>query len=134
MKEPIKALPSYVITLRWIARIMGTTLVSFFLLFFVAELFRDGGVPNLHNPYQIIAFTSFFIAQIGILLAWRWEGMGGFLALTGMVLFVVFQYLWDKNPKIVFMFLIWIIPIIMFLYYWIRSKKLDQIRNDMNQS
>jgi hypothetical protein len=56
-------------------------------------------------------------------LAWRWEGLGGMLALFGIVLSSFIELLWgsSRNGSV---FLIWLLPSILFLFCWWKTKKL----------
>ena len=71
---------------RWVARIIGTVLVGLTLVIAIGE-----GMPNLFTqPFVIqIGFLALTLVLLGILLAWRWEFLGGIISLVGWVLFVV---------------------------------------------
>jgi hypothetical protein len=68
---------------RWTARIMGTLMALFFLAFLVGEgpppLFRLSWQQNL----QFLGMAGLFV---GLLLAWKWEGWGGLVALASFAL------------------------------------------------
>ena len=71
---------------RWTARIAGTLMALFFLAFFVGE-----GFPNIfrlswRESLSVLALSA---VVAGLLLAWKWEGLGGAVALAGMVLFML---------------------------------------------
>jgi hypothetical protein len=70
---------------RWVARIIGTVLVGLTLVIAIGE-----GMPNLFTqPFVIqIGFLALTLVLLGILLAWRWEFLGGIISLVGWVLFV----------------------------------------------
>ena len=70
---------------RWAARIAGTLIVLLFLAFIVGE-----GLPA---PSQLTAaeklqFLGLFGLIAGLVLAWKWEGLGGLLGVAGFVLLV----------------------------------------------
>ena len=71
---------------RWVARVIGTVLVGLTLVIAIGE-----GMPNLFTqPFVIqIGFFALTMVLSGILLAWRWEFLGGIISLVGWVLFVV---------------------------------------------
>jgi hypothetical protein len=71
---------------RWIARVIGTVLVGLTLILATGE-----GVPNLFTqPIVIqIGFLALALVVSGILLAWRWEFLGGIMSLIGWVLFIL---------------------------------------------
>ena len=70
---------------RWIARVIGTMLVGLTLMLAIGE-----GVPNLFTqPFSVqLGFLALALVLIGILIAWRWEFIGGLLSLGGWVLFI----------------------------------------------
>ena len=67
----------------WTARILGTLVVALFLLFLVGE-----GPPRaaLLTPLEKLTFAATFILLFGLVLAWRWPGVGGSLCLAGYIL------------------------------------------------
>jgi len=68
---------------RWTARIAGTLMALFFLAFFVGE-----GFPNVFRlPWRESLSVLLMSAMVaGLLLAWKWEGLGGAIALASIVL------------------------------------------------
>lgn len=71
---------------RWTARIAGTLMALFFLAFFVGE-----GFPNIFRlPWrESLSVLALSAVVVGLLLAWKWEGLGGAVALAGMVGFML---------------------------------------------
>ena len=71
---------------RWTARIAGTLMALFFLAFFVGE-----GFPNIFRLHwrESLSVLALSAVVVGLLLAWIWEGLGGAVALAGMVLFML---------------------------------------------
>ena len=74
---------------RWTARLTGTLVALFFLAFIVGEgpppLFRLSLQQNLH----FLALAALFL---GLLLAWKWELLGGLIPLAGFVLLVLIEH------------------------------------------
>jgi len=70
--------------LRWSARITGVLLVGTVLLFLVGE-----GPPNpVRQPLPVqIELLGMGLMVVGFLLGWRWEGIGGLVAVFGFALF-----------------------------------------------
>jgi hypothetical protein len=68
---------------RWTARIAGTLMALFFLAFFVGE-----GIPNIFRlPWRETLSVLLMSAMMaGLLLAWKWEGLGGAVALPAVAL------------------------------------------------
>jgi hypothetical protein len=70
---------------RWIALIFGSLMVLFFLAFFFGE-----GPPRVSEltgleELQFLAMGSLFL---GLAVAWKWEGLGGLLAVAGFLALV----------------------------------------------
>lgn len=70
---------------RWIALIFGTLMVLFFLAFFFGE-----GPPHLSalTAADKLQFTALGVLLLGLIVACKWEGVGGLLALAGFVTFI----------------------------------------------
>ena len=66
---------------RWTARIAGTLMALFFLAFFVGE-----GFPNIFRlPWrETLSVLTISAVVAGLLLAWKWEGLGGALVLAAV--------------------------------------------------
>ncbi|MCW5962826.1 MAG: hypothetical protein KIT83_02215 [Bryobacterales bacterium] len=76
------------VVLRWTALVAGTLLFLFFLAFFFGE-----GPPNLvrlttAERVQVIGITSLFS---GLVVAWKWQGLGGLIAMSAFGLLVAIQ-------------------------------------------
>jgi len=112
--------------LRWVARIIGTFLVAFFLLFFISDIINKGG---LHIPdLGLWLMTIFFLlGQVGILIAWRWEGIGGFLAVFSIIVAILLNLFWVQveasRSTIAIAFSFWLIPAFLFIYCWWSTRK-----------
>jgi len=66
--------------LRWTARILGTLLVLLVVVFLIGE-----GVPkpSMLTASEKLMCGSSVAMLLGLIVAWRWEGIGGALALSG---------------------------------------------------
>ncbi|MGB7723903.1 MAG: hypothetical protein WBL65_28640, partial [Bryobacteraceae bacterium] len=71
---------------RWTARIAGTLMALFFLAFFIGE-----GFPNIFRlPWrESLSVLALSAVVVGLLLAWKWEGLGGAVAVVAMVAFML---------------------------------------------
>ena len=74
---------------RWVARIFGTILVLIVLSLFIPVFIQKGGNINVNHPGQYFMMISFGLAQFGILIAWRREGLGGGLTVFGIIVVLV---------------------------------------------
>ncbi|MFC1726386.1 hypothetical protein ACFL4T_12230 [candidate division KSB1 bacterium] len=117
-------MPKHVLILRWIARIFGTVIVLFFLLLFIGEFNRKDYI-NVGHPghYVMIVFSA--LASVGILMAWRWEAIGGFLAAFGIIVFDLLNIFWVQSPRMAGTLigsLLWLIPGFLFIYCWWKTR------------
>ncbi|HEX6284202.1 MAG TPA: hypothetical protein VFZ71_04980 [Pyrinomonadaceae bacterium] len=78
---------SIVTLTRWTARVLTILIVLFFGFFLIGHLLGDQGRPSRPlnwNDYVIL--TSLIISLAGLLLAWKWERIGGAIALIAIVI------------------------------------------------
>ena len=109
--------------IRWIARILGSLLVVIGLIIFGSELIQD-----ISNESSVLSdSTSSLISLlllhgayiIGYSIAWKWEGLGGAIAIVG----IVTAQLISPSPISMFLGqLLFTIPGILFIIYWYLSK------------
>lgn len=122
--EANSSLPKRIIILRWIARIFGTAIVLFMLSLFIGVFIEKGYIHVSHpGHYAMFAFTG--ISMIGILLAWRWEGLGGILGAFGIITSDLINIFWVQGQKMTGTLigsLLWLIPSIIFIYCWWATK------------
>ena len=117
-------LPKSVLVLRWVARIFGTIVVLFFTSLFIGEFLRKGYI-NVGHPGHYVMFVFSGLASVGILMAWRWEGIGGFLAAFGIITSDLLNIFWVQGPRMVGSLvgsLLWLIPSLLFIYCWWKTK------------
>jgi hypothetical protein len=119
------SLPKNVIVLRWIARIIGTLLALFIISQFVGSLIRNGYI-NVDHPGHYVLFVFFGLAQIGILISWRWERVGGCLIAFGIIVFDLLNIFWVQSNKMtdtLIASIFWLILSFIFLYCWWKTKE-----------
>jgi hypothetical protein len=68
---------------RWMAKLLTVFIVGLVLLFFIGERFN----PLKLKGIEVIQMVFFWTACIGMLVAWRWQVIGGVLSLGGMIFF-----------------------------------------------
>ena len=93
--------PFILAVVRWIARTGGSLAAALLLLFVLASVFGDqseGGPPGLETGSVFVCWI------LGVLLAWKWEGIGGLLLLSASAgfMFVTPTALWPPTPLTVF--------------------------------
>lgn len=68
----------------WVARIGGLLLALLFFAFVAGE-----GLPRHWNAEMLTQFLALFGMAAGLLIAWKWEGLGGAITLAAFVLLFV---------------------------------------------
>ena len=118
--------------IRWTARIAGSLLFAFFMLFIFAHIF-SGDAPNfvVMPLREQLMFLGLFLELIGIVLAWRWEGIGALLIIIGYAMFQIIEGELFTPP----LFPVFLVVALMFGYCWLRGGKpvetsVDQVKNE----
>ena len=110
--------------LRWILRGLGGLIIAFFLFFFIGETFfsENSGEPLTTNAILQLSVTG--VGFIGLGLAWKWELIGGIIALVSYFVLAII------NPTIlgISLMLLWPLTAILFIVLWAISRK-TTIRN-----
>lgn len=76
--------PTYLFTLRWIARLLSLGSIGFILLF----VFGEGFNPSEVRPVEWLGLLFFpFGLMLGLVLGWRREMSGGIIAVGSIALF-----------------------------------------------
>ncbi|MBE0639567.1 MAG: hypothetical protein IH598_13705 [Bacteroidales bacterium] len=109
------------IIIRWIARIWGSCSLAFMLFFLGAHLI--GSITSegeeFNSQSEMVSFAFFPVSIIiGLIVAWKWEGVGGLITIAGIV---GFHFL---RPDLLFD--PWIsglaAPGLFFILYWLISR------------
>ena len=115
-------------SLRLTARITGTIFVII-CLFLIVVAFLEGNqsksstVSKPHDIVGIAAVVFLLIALTGLIIGWWRAGIGGLISLFG---FIIAGVLFIIDPKLIFnlpVFLILLVPSILYLAYWWEAKK-----------
>jgi len=112
--------------IRLAARIIGTLLVIFTLVFgianFIYGLNRTNGSPlAFFSTLIIIIFIIWGFALAGLVVALWKEGLGGCISLVSFLLMSILNLFNADAPNrwgAIFVFLIFSIPSLLYLYYW----------------
>jgi hypothetical protein len=124
--DEIKVQDERVINLvRRIARLWSAMIVALGVIIFVAEII-EASTTEL-NPYpwyeNLIPFTL-FTAIAGLALAWRWEGLGGAMAVISVAVNLGTYILTEREAVGIVLLILTpvLIPGILMLYCWYRSR------------
>ncbi len=112
--------------IRWVARITGTLMAVFILVF--ASFSIAGEVKEMGINYsmaQIMTFIFWGIAMLGLLLALWKEGLGGIISLSALVLMFLSGLFEPEANKeaMLWVVIILAVPGILYTRYWWESKK-----------
>jgi len=108
-----------------VARISGTLLVAFLLLMTIPS-YISKGVPHNTTTSRIVMGIFFDLGNVGIILAWRWEGFGGFLAALSVIVAMLLSIFWVQGKASYIAFSFWLIPALLFIYCWWRTRRQSQ--------
>ena len=108
--------------IRLIARIWGSIILSFVLFFVFAHIFgEEQSNEGFLNTKEILTFIFFPISTIiGLILAFKWEGLGGLIASLGLVAMFIIRI--DLISSLIFIAVIFP-PGILYLIYWFLSRR-----------
>ena len=106
--------------IRWTARILGTALAAFVLFLVVGHAFSEEGLPNPFTQPLGVAFEllGLFAAWLGVIIAWKWEGVGGLLAISGMMIF----HIVERSLLLAWTFELFDLVGVLFLVCWCASR------------
>jgi len=92
----MKSLPVPLVRLevgvRWTARLLTALFVGLVLVMFGGATLEGGSTPLKLKGVEPIQMVFFWIACIGMVIAWRWQVVGGMLSLAGMILFFAVEF------------------------------------------
>ncbi len=75
------------------ARVIGVFVAGVVAAMVVGHAFSAEGLPNpFTQPWDVrLEFLGLFSAVLGVILAWKWELLGGLLIIGGMMVFHVIE-------------------------------------------
>ena len=104
---------------RWVLRVLSGLIIVFFLFMFIGEAFFSENPGKPISTNDILQLSTMGLGLIGLGLAWKWELIGGIIALAAFIALVVI------NPTVINPSLLYIVPItaILFILLWTISRK-----------
>lgn len=109
-------------TVLWSARIWGSLILAFILFFVIAYIFGEEAArtDTFKDPIELISFICFpVITCIGLVLAYKWPGLGGLISILALFTGIAIQ---GFAIELNFILLIYT-PAILYLTYWFLSSK-----------
>jgi hypothetical protein len=120
----VKSRPGGVRILRWIARIWSLAVLVVALLIVI--------LPDRYAVYPVpltdwVLLSFYWIAILGLLIAWRWEALGGTLAITAVlgrsVAFYIIRGVWPFDlSSLSILTVVFVLPGILYLVCWRMSR------------
>ncbi|MFQ6101027.1 MAG: hypothetical protein ACE5OS_07305 [Anaerolineae bacterium] len=85
-----------VTALRWIARLWSIASIGFVLLMFIGSGLQEGFNLAQFTFRDLVGLFFFPLGVcLGMILAWRWEGLGGGIAVGSLLAFYAALYIAD---------------------------------------
>ena len=109
-------------SIRWTARISGTLLVLFCLVFFIRSIVEGLSKPassSVLEPYNMVLFALWGVGLASYILAWWKEGLGGIVSFICLTLFnILAAFNPVEGSSYTPILLLFIVPSLLYLVYW----------------
>ncbi len=106
---------------RWTARIIGTSILLIILAIAIGEGIHDGPLNFAELPLSDkFGFLTMFGMCLGLVVGWKWEGIGSALILSNFVLFWISQ---QMTPRINIAFGALLVSGILYFIVWLLKKR-----------
>jgi len=110
MSEVQKTDGDWMVVMRWTARLLALVALGLFI-WFAAEFGSEVLADLSWGPQGIPLLIGISVALIGLLLAWRWEMIGGLMAMGGSILIMALVCL-GSGLDMLFCALLFTLPIL----------------------
>ncbi len=92
-----------------------------FLILVVAVFIATPAQRNTFNPFELNFYDSimlivFYLILLSLFLSWWYEGLGGIMAIAGLIIYVIFDYI--SGAEILWNILVLAIPASLFIFCW----------------
>ncbi len=105
--------------LRWSARVLSILAVGIVLLF----AFGEGLNLSQFTPRELVLFAFFPLGVcLGMIVAWRWEGLGGGITMASLAAFYLVNHLSSSSFPRGFAFVALAAPGLLFLVCWLWTR------------
>lgn len=120
MKKKDKSL----MLLLWLARITATISAGFLLFMVLGHLFGNEPHGNPPTTGEMVALAFFPTGLIlGLLLGWKWEGLGGAVVIGSMLCFHIAMFIMHGTVEFYGLIDALAVPGLLYLLYWYLSKQ-----------
>jgi hypothetical protein len=110
MAKVRKAQDGWATTMRWVARILALVATALFVYFLIESGARIVSSMDW-GPQGFPLLIGLAVAVIGLLLAWRWELLGGVMAVLGGIATMALVCV-GSGPDMLFCALLFALPIL----------------------
>jgi hypothetical protein len=100
---------------RWVTRVLGSLMALLLLTFMIGEGYNPFTM-QLRDALKTLLFPASVV--VGLLLAWRWEGLGGVITLGGFGGFFLWERLASGHWPRGWAFHVFTAPAVLFLISW----------------
>jgi hypothetical protein len=118
MANPLRKPEKVTLAIRWAARVWSIASIGFVLLIAVGEVLY----PHAPPPATLRDWAGLFLFPfgtcLGLMLAWRWEGLGGAIATGSLLGFYLVMWMRDGRLPGGPYFVLVAAPGILFLAAW----------------
>lgn len=114
-----------VTVLRWMARVWSIASIGFLLLMFIGSGLEEGFNPAQFAFRDLVGLFFFpFGVGLGMIVAWRWEGLGGAITVGSLLAFYAALGVMDGRFPRGPWFALVAAPGVLFLVCWWLSRDL----------
>lgn len=110
-----------VVVIRWVARMWGSAIVALMVLFAFMHTVSPDAPPPTGSEWVGLAFFPLGVCA-GLVLAWRWEGLGGGIAVGSYLAFYAWMLVSGSGLPSGPYFSLAAIPGALFLLCWLLSR------------
>lgn len=109
--------------IRWAARVLGALLVILVVVIAVGESISQGMLNPLDLTWsESLLFVAFIVMLLGIIAAWRWDGIGGAVVVVGFIGFWLINFASSQRLWMGWVFALFLLVGVMHLFCWWRSR------------
>ena len=107
--------------IRWVARIVAILSMVVFLVFFVADCVEKGRIAIESD--RILMTVFLLLAFIGLIIAWKWDGIGAAWTLASLIGVSIFAPATLTVAGVLAVTAMYGLPALLFLYCWWQTRR-----------
>jgi hypothetical protein len=110
MAEIQKTDNGWTVAMRWTARLLALAAAGLFVLFVALSGPKVLSMISWSSPQGLPLLLGLLVALVGVLIAWRWELIGGVLAVAGAVA-IMGLVCWGSGTDMLYCAVLFTLPI-----------------------